>query len=69
MPPNLNRTTWRKSSRSANHGGQCVEVAGNRDGIAALRDSKNPTGPALVFTPATFTAFVESVKSGRLDLS
>ncbi|MCP2257248.1 protein of unknown function (DUF397) [Streptoalloteichus tenebrarius] len=67
MTPNLNRTTWRKSSRSGATNAHCVEVASVAD-VAAVRDSKNPTGPALVFTPATFTAFVESVKSGRLDL-
>ncbi|WP_404829099.1 DUF397 domain-containing protein [Streptomyces griseoaurantiacus] len=33
-----------------------------------MRDSKNPSGPALVFAPAAFTAFVNTVKQGRLDL-
>ncbi|MCP2261219.1 protein of unknown function (DUF397) [Streptoalloteichus tenebrarius] len=37
--------------------------------VVAVRDSKNPTGPALVFAPAVFAAFVHSVKAGRLDLS
>nr|BFE99012.1 hypothetical protein GCM10020241_06880 [Streptoalloteichus tenebrarius] len=36
--------------------------------VAAVRDSKNPSGPALVFAPAVFTAFVGAVKEGRLDL-
>ncbi|WP_191892515.1 DUF397 domain-containing protein, partial [Streptomyces griseoaurantiacus] len=48
--------------------GNCVEVASVED-VAAVRDSKNPAGPALVFTPAAFTAFVNTVKTGRLDLS
>ncbi|MCP2261220.1 protein of unknown function (DUF397) [Streptoalloteichus tenebrarius] len=61
-------TRWRKSSRSSGNGMQCVEVASVVD-VAAVRDSKNPSGPALVFAPAAFTAFVDSVKAGRLDLS
>ncbi|WP_424534831.1 DUF397 domain-containing protein [Sphaerisporangium viridialbum] len=57
---------WKKSSRSGNNGGQCVEVAGNLPGIVAVRDSKNPAGPALVFTPGEWTAFLSGVKAGRL---
>ncbi|MCP2261826.1 protein of unknown function (DUF397) [Streptoalloteichus tenebrarius] len=62
--------SWRKSSRSAANSGNCVEVAGIAAAlVAAVRDSKNPTGPVLVFAPAAFTAFVNTVKTGRLDLS
>jgi hypothetical protein len=53
----LSRAAWRKSTYS-NNGGDCVEVT--RTGLAvAVRDSKNPDGPALGFTPGqwhTFTA-------------
>ncbi|SHG97699.1 DUF397 domain-containing protein [Streptoalloteichus hindustanus] len=59
---------WRKPSQSAQTGGNCVEVAAGET-VAAVRDSKNPTSPALVFAPAAFTAFVSAVKEGRLDLS
>ncbi|APU14475.1 MULTISPECIES: DUF397 domain-containing protein [Actinoalloteichus] len=55
--------TWRKSSHSANNG-MCVEVVdGGR--WAAIRDSKNPDGPALVLTPAQLAAFVRSVQAAR----
>ncbi|MFB9434012.1 DUF397 domain-containing protein [Streptoalloteichus tenebrarius] len=68
MPASVLNVKWRKSSRSTGNGMQCVEVASVAD-VAAVRDSKNPTGPALVLAPAAFTAFVDSVKAGRLDLS
>ncbi|SHE95176.1 DUF397 domain-containing protein [Streptoalloteichus hindustanus] len=60
---------WRKSSRSNNGANNCVEVAGIMGCSAAVRDSKNPTGPALIFPPAAFTALVTAVKTGRLNLS
>jgi hypothetical protein len=54
---------WRKSSRSAQGGDECVEVAG-LPGRIAVRDSKNPTGPALEFDATTFGAFVATVRTG-----
>jgi hypothetical protein len=54
--------TWRKSTRSGGSGGDCVEVADNLPGVVGVRDSKDPTGPALAFAPATWAAFVNSVK-------
>jgi hypothetical protein len=54
---------WRKSGRSGNSGGQCVEVAGNLPGVVAIRDSKDPDGPALVVHPTAFRAFTDTVKS------
>jgi hypothetical protein len=48
MAPDLNNARWRKSSRSGGNGGECVEVA-LVDGVIAVRDSKNPTGPVLIF--------------------
>ncbi|MCG5472820.1 DUF397 domain-containing protein [Micromonospora sp. LAH09] len=54
----LNGARWRKSSRSSGNGGACVEVADNLPGVVGVRDSKDPTGPALTFAPATWRAFV-----------
>ena len=63
----LSRARWRKSSRSGGQG-QCVEVADNLPGVVAVRDSKNPGGPALAFTPDDWAAFIGGVKSGEFDL-
>lgn len=62
---------WRKSSHSGNNGGQCVEVALNPDGAQAclVRDSKDPAGPVLAFTPSQWRAFAARVKAGEFDLS
>lgn len=54
---------WRRSSRSAS-AGYCVEVAALNTGVA-VRDSKDPTGPMLLFTGREWQAYVDSVKQGR----
>ncbi|MEV0217462.1 DUF397 domain-containing protein [Micromonospora sp. NPDC050695] len=54
----LNGARWRKSSRSNGSGGNCVEVADNLPGLVAVRDSKDPGGPVLVFAPDAWRAFV-----------
>ncbi|WP_239312715.1 DUF397 domain-containing protein [Plantactinospora mayteni] len=53
---------WRKSSRSNSTGGDCVEVADNPTGIVAVRDSKDPGGPALTFGPGAWRAFVSDLR-------
>jgi hypothetical protein len=63
----LSRAVWRKSSYSGGNGGQCVEVATNLPGIVAVRDSKNPDGPKVIFTPAEWTAFVSGVRDGEFE--
>ncbi|GIJ23929.1 DUF397 domain-containing protein [Micromonospora lutea] len=49
---------WRKSTRSSSNGGNCVEVADKLPGVVGVRDSKNPTGPALTFTPTAWRTFL-----------
>ena len=58
----LEHADWRKSSYSGTNGGNCVEVARNLPGVVAVRDCKNPGGPALVFTPADWEAFTTGLK-------
>jgi hypothetical protein len=58
---------WRKSTRSGPYSDNCVEVA-FVDRAVALRDSKDPTGPALLFTPQEWLAFVGGAKDGEFDL-
>ncbi|MET7762060.1 DUF397 domain-containing protein [Streptomyces sp. NPDC005393] len=62
----LGGSTWRKSSYSGDTGGHCVEVAAIPTQQVAIRDSKNPHGPALLLSPAAFTAFVSAAASGEL---
>lgn len=58
---------WAKSSRSNGNGGNnCVEVAFLPGGVA-VRDSKDPAGPALRFTDAEWQAFTGGVRDGELD--
>jgi hypothetical protein len=62
----LSRAAWFKSSRS--HGGsECVEAAHLDNGHVGVRDSKNPTGPALIFTPGEWDAFLAGAKDGEFD--
>ena len=61
----LGAAAWRKSSYSGDTGGDCVEVAAQPCRIA-VRDSKNPDGPALAVTPAAFAAFVTAAAEGGL---
>jgi Domain of unknown function (DUF397) len=65
----LTGAVWRKSSRSAGNGGDCVEVARNLPGAVAVRDSKNPDGPKLTFTPDEWVAFTAGIKTGEFDLA
>lgn len=57
---------WRKS-RASNPSGSCVEIAELPDGTIAFRDSRYPSGPALVYPPAEIRAFLTRVKNGEFD--
>ncbi len=62
--PNL---AWQKSRRS-NPSGNCVELAVLPDGEGiAMRNSRHPDGPALIYTPAEITAFILGARDGDFD--
>lgn len=64
MNVDLSGAQWFKSTRSG--GSQdCVEVAFLGDGRVGVRDSKNPAGPALVFTPGEWDTFTAGVADGE----
>jgi hypothetical protein len=62
----LTGAQWRKSSRSGALG-NCVEVAQLASGEIAVRNSRFPTGPALVYTREEIAAFVAGAKDGEFD--
>ena len=63
----LSNAQWVRSKRSGLGDDNCVEVAFVDEAIA-VRDSRNPTGPALIFTAAEWDAFVGGAKDGEFDL-
>jgi hypothetical protein len=62
----LSGATWRKSSAS-NSQGACVELARLGSGEFAVRNSRHPEGPALIYTLAEITALIDGVKMGEFD--
>ncbi|NEW46718.1 DUF397 domain-containing protein [Nocardia cyriacigeorgica] len=66
MSRDLSQAVWFKSSRSTS-GNDCVEVAHLDSGMVGMRDSKNPTGPALVFGPGGWDTFLMGVSEGCFD--
>jgi hypothetical protein len=59
---------WIKSSYSGPTGGNCVEVAFLADGEVAVRSSRHPGGPALIFTRAEWDAFLDGARDGEFSL-
>ena len=59
-------THWLKSSLSYSNG-NCVEVASLLEGEIGVRDSKDPGGPVLRFTPDEWHAFLGGVRNGEFD--
>lgn len=60
--------TWYKASYSSTNGGDCIEVGEGLAGLAPVRDSKDPHGPALLFTSEAVSSFVAAVKSGEFPV-
>lgn len=65
MNDDLSQANWFKSSRSGGSK-ECVEVAFLNGGNVAVRDSKDPSGPALVFSPGEWDAFTTEVGAQRI---
>jgi hypothetical protein len=71
----LTGATWRKASAGGATDEASVEVAvvpGTKEGsdrVIAMRDSRQPGGPVLIFTPEEWRAFAAGVQDGEFDLS
>ncbi|MDX3851109.1 DUF397 domain-containing protein [Streptomyces sp. AK02-01A] len=62
--PDLSVVEWAKSTYSNGDGGGCVEwapKAAAASGVVPVRDSKDPSGPALTFSADGWAAFVTAV--------
>ncbi|WP_330231946.1 DUF397 domain-containing protein [Nocardia sp. NBC_00508] len=66
MTIDLTGAQWFKSSRSG-PANECVEVAWLEAGHVGVRDSKNPTGPALIFAPDEWDAFTAGVRDAEFS--
>ncbi|HEU5159553.1 MAG TPA: DUF397 domain-containing protein [Streptosporangiaceae bacterium] len=62
----LSGLAWQKSRRS-NPSGNCVEMAELPDGDIAIRNSRDPHGPVLVYSRAEIEAFIGGAKDGDFD--
>jgi hypothetical protein len=62
----LRDISWEKS-RHSNSQGTCVEFAKLPSGEVALRNSRDPDGPVLLYTPAEIEAMLRGAKEGEFD--
>ncbi|MFI2712485.1 DUF397 domain-containing protein [Micromonospora sp. NPDC018662] len=62
-PSDPAQVRWRKSSRSGANDSNCVEVADLSTALA-VRDSKDPDGPALLFDRGVWSSFVAGLRHG-----
>jgi hypothetical protein len=61
------RARWQKSPHS-NPNGNCVEIASLEGGTRfAIRNSRDPDGPVLIYTPEEIDAFLRGVRDGDFD--
>jgi Domain of unknown function (DUF397) len=71
----LTGATWRKASSEGGSEEASVEIAvvpGSKEGsdqVIAMRDSRHPDGPVLIFTPDEWRAFTAGVQDGEFDLA
>ncbi|WP_440098857.1 DUF397 domain-containing protein [Streptosporangium sp. H16] len=65
ISPDLSGAEFRKSSLSGG-GNDCVEVATNLLDLVAVRDSKDPAGPALTFSPTAWNTFLTGLRNGEI---
>ncbi len=67
----LSDAAWRTSSPSGGNGGQCVEVAAITSNqtvparLCAIRDSRDPAGPVLAFSPGQWRTFTAAARAGK----
>lgn len=62
----LHGLVWQKS-RDSNANGQCVELAALPDGDVAVRNSRFPDGPALIYTKEEIESLIVGMKNGEFD--
>jgi hypothetical protein len=63
-----NELAWRKSSYSGAQS-ECIEVANGTGGVLSVRDSKDPQGPSLAFSPSAWSAFITDLQAGTFSAS
>jgi hypothetical protein len=66
VPADQLKVAWRKS-KASNPSGACVEVAMLPNGEIAVRNSRHPSGPALIYTRAEISAFLAGAKADEFD--